>query len=207
MAGQSVKPVVVNYLGGDPEEVREAGCYPAVTLKKTAETAVRLAAKEKVGSPSVFTVNKEVIAAETRKLTAGQRFVRGLFSGGTLAYESLLILGQPLGGIYSNLSLHPEYILEDLYRSRCHTIIDFGEDEFTQGRLHPMIDPAVRNRRIITEAKDPETAVIMLDLVLGYNAHPDPAGAAREAIQEAKAIAAAEGPPSYGRYFSLRHRR
>ncbi len=192
-AGQSAKPVVVNFLGGDPDKAREAGCYPAATLKETAEMAVRLAAQDKEGAAAVFAVDKEVIEAEKRKLKAGQRFLRGLFCGGTLAYESLLMLHQPLGGIYSNLSLDPDYVLEDIYRSRSHTMIDFGEDEFTQGRLHPMIDPAVRGNRIITEAKDPETAVIMLDLVLGYNAHPDPAGAALVAVREARAIAAAAG--------------
>ena len=74
-----------------------------------------------------------------------------------------------------------------------HTIIDLGEDEFTQGRLHPMIDPALRNRRIVEEARDPATAVILLDYVLGYGAHPDPAGASLDAIHAAQRVAAEDG--------------
>jgi FdrA protein len=71
--------------------------------------------------------------------------------------------------------------------------VDLGEDEFTVGRLHPMLDPTLRNRRIVHEAQDPETAVIFLDVVLGYGVHPDPAGAAVEAIQEAQEVAKADG--------------
>jgi FdrA protein len=83
--------------------------------------------------------------------------------------------------------------LADANLSLGHTCVDLGEDEFTQGRLHPMLDPDLRNRRIVQEAHDPETAAILLDVVLGYGAHPDPAGAAVEAIEEAQAVAAAEG--------------
>ncbi|MEW5784585.1 MAG: acyl-CoA synthetase FdrA [Bacillota bacterium] len=193
-AAQSPKPVVVNFLGGDPEPIRAAGCESALTLKEAAEKAFRLAGGEPAAAPSAnFTAVKEVIEAEKRKLKPGQRYLRGLFSGGTLAYESLLMLNQAAGGIYSNLALEPRFRLTDLFRSREHTIIDFGEDEFTQGRLHPMIDPALRGNRIVAEGKDPETAVIMFDLVLGFNAHPDPAGAAVEAIMEASAEAEREG--------------
>ena len=51
-----------------------------------------------------------------------------------------------------------------------------------------MLDPSLRNRRILREAQDPETAIIFLDIVLGYGVHPDPAGAAVEAIQEAQVL-------------------
>ena len=83
--------------------------------------------------------------------------------------------------------------MPDSHVSRGHVCIDLGEDEFTQGRLHPMIDPSLRNRRIVQEARDPATAVILLDIVLGYGAHPDPAGATVEAIREAQRLAAAAG--------------
>ena len=83
--------------------------------------------------------------------------------------------------------------MPDSHVSRGHVCVDLGEDEFTQGRLHPMIDPSLRNRRILQEARDPATAVILLDIVLGYGAHPDPAGATVEAIREAQHLAAAAG--------------
>ncbi len=193
-ARESKKPVVVNFLGGDPEKVRQAGCLPAATLSEAAATAVRLANINQVEpDPELYTSPQKTMEVDLGALKPEQRYLRGLFSGGTLAYESLLLLGPSLGPIYSNLSLEPQYALADVYQSREHCIIDFGEDELTQGRLHPMIDPALRNRRIVTEASDPQTAVIMIDLVLGYNAHPDPAGAALEAITAAKAAAAAQG--------------
>ena len=64
-------------------------------------------------------------------------------------------------------------------------MIDLGEDEFTVGRPHPMIDFTLRNRRIAAEAADPETAIILLDVILGYGAHPDPAGELAPVIAEA----------------------
>ena len=77
--------------------------------------------------------------------------------------------------------------------SQEHTIIDLGEDEFTVGRLHPMMDNELRIKRLFQEANDPQTAVIMLDVVIGYGAHPDPASELAPAIARAKQMAAAAG--------------
>ena len=135
-------------------------------------------------------------AAEQKKLATGQRALRGLFAGGTFCYEAQLILRNLPEPIYSNAPLDKDHTLGAVGAGSpgpYHTCIDLGEDEFTQGRLHPMIDPSLRNRRIIQEAHDPTTAVILLDIVLGYGAHPDPAGAAVEAIREAQQIAAEAG--------------
>jgi FdrA protein len=95
--------------------------------------------------------------------------------------------------VTSNAPLVKANRMPDSHVSRGHACVDLGEDEFTQGRLHPMIDPSLRNRRILQEARDPATAVILLDVVLGYGAHPDPAGAAVEAIREAQRIAEIDG--------------
>jgi FdrA protein len=65
--------------------------------------------------------------------------------------------------------------------------LDLGEDEFTQGRLHPMIDNDLRLRRLRQEAADPEVGFILLDIVLGEGAHPDPASELASAIAEIKA--------------------
>jgi succinyl-CoA synthetase alpha subunit len=192
IAKESPKPVVINFVGSDPESIRNSGCEPAVTLKEAAWKAVAMLRKEPL-TDAVFPDIKEEALVEKRKLSATQRYLRGVFSGGTLAYETIAILKDALDGIYTNLSFEGGLPLQDVYKSQGHTIIDFGEDEFTQGRLHPMIDPSLRNQRIVGEAGDPETAVIMFDLVLGYNAHPDPAGEAVQAIREAKAIASAAG--------------
>ncbi len=189
LAAGSPKPVIVNFIGGSPQQVRAFGCEPALTLKEAAAKAVAALRKESYRLEEMSRQNRQIAKKEKSLLTGGQRYFRGLFSGGTLAYEAMIILQEDLGGIYSNLALDPGFALPEVYRSREHTIIDFGEDQFTRGRPHPMIEPAVRNQRIIAEAEDPETAVIMLDLVLGYNAHPDPAGAALEAVHRARRAA------------------
>jgi FdrA protein len=85
--------------------------------------------------------------------------------------------------------LHPDQALPDralLAHSRAHTILDLGEDEFTQGRLHPMMDNDLRLRRLRQEAADPETGLILLDVVLGEGSHPDPASEMAPAIAQVK---------------------
>ena len=88
---------------------------------------------------------------------------------------------------WSNVPLDKSHALSDLNRSKAHTMLDLGDDDFTIGKPHPMIDPSTRIARIAQEAADPETAVLLLDIVLGYAGHMDPAGALAEAIMQAKA--------------------
>jgi FdrA protein len=123
-------------------------------------------------------------------LARGQRFVRGLFSGGTFCYEASLLLGEALGQVWSNAPVRHEDELDDVFKSRGHTVIDLGDDVFTRGRPHPMIDHRLRNERMVREAGDPEVAVILFDVVLGYGSHPDPAAEMVPAIAAARAVAA-----------------
>jgi FdrA protein len=102
--------------------------------------------------------------------------IRGLFSGGTLCYEAMAVVAGVVGRVASNIPLRPEWRLADPHRSEGHTFVDFGDDAMTEGRPHPMIDPGLRNERFRREAADPETGVVLLDVVLGHGAHPDPAG-------------------------------
>ncbi|MDA0240051.1 MAG: hypothetical protein O3A84_08510, partial [Proteobacteria bacterium] len=132
-------------------------------------------------------------AAGRVKFADGQKYIRGLYSGGTFSYEALHLLADTVGGVYSSTPLSPELALEDAWQSRNHTVIDLGDDEFTRGRPHPMIDHRLRNERIVKEAEDPETAVLLFDIVLGHGAHPDPAGEMIPALLEAKAHAEKEG--------------
>ncbi len=101
--------------------------------------------------------------------------LRGLFCGGTLADEAMLVAGEVLGDVRSNIPLRPELALGDDLRDPGHVVIDFGDDTMTRGRAHPMIDPSLRLERIAVEAADPTCGVLLLDLVLGHGAHPDPA--------------------------------
>jgi FdrA protein len=116
-----------------------------------------------------------------------------LFSGGTLAYEALLILDYYLPGVYSNVPINKEFRLKNSLVSEGHTIVDLGEDEFTVGRLHPMMDHELRIKRLENEAEDPETALIFLDVVLGYGSHPDPAAELAPAIETARSKAEKSG--------------
>ncbi|MEP7016965.1 MAG: FdrA family protein [Actinomycetota bacterium] len=119
--------------------------------------------------------------------------LRGLFCGGTLADEAMIIAGEQLGPIRSNIPLTPELALGPDLRSPSHLIIDFGDDALTQGRPHPMIDPSLRLGRIAVEGHDPTCGVLLLDLILGLGAHADPADDLAAAISSARSVAAASG--------------
>ncbi len=120
---------------------------------------------------------------------AANGHLRGLFSGGTLCDEAMLIATGTLGPIASNIPLRPEWALPADLAAAGHTMIDFGDDQLTQGRAHPMIDGALRLERLAAEAADPSCAVILLDVVLGHAAHPDPAAELAPAIAAACATA------------------
>lgn len=115
--------------------------------------------------------------------------LRGLFSGGTLCDESMAIAAESLGPIWSNTPLDPDWQLPPSLKKAGHLMIDFGDDQLTQGRAHPMIDPSLRNARILEEAEDPECAVILLDVVLGYGSHRAPADALVPALTQARQTA------------------
>lgn len=106
----------------------------------------------------------------------GGHYLRGLYSGGTLAAEASLLAGRVLSEVRSNVTAPGVLALDDLWASQGHTVVDLGEDEFTRGRPHPMIDQGLRLARLAREMADPDTAVILVDVVLGHGAHPDPAG-------------------------------
>jgi FdrA protein len=127
-------------------------------------------------------------------LQPGQRFLRGLFSGGTLCYEAQVIWHNLLPDpVLSNAPLDEANRLPDSTRSQGHTAVDLGEEEYTVGRPHPMIDNDLRIRRLFQEARDPEAAVVMLDVVLGYGAHPDPASELAPAVRRVREIARESG--------------
>lgn len=107
---------------------------------------------------------------------AGPPYLRGLFAGGSLAYEALQEARSHLSELRSNLDVDGAGPMLDPTLSRGHVILDLGADELTQGRLHPMMDQTLRLRRIRQEATDSGTGVILLDVVLGDGAHRDPAG-------------------------------
>ncbi|MEW5956153.1 MAG: acyl-CoA synthetase FdrA [Chloroflexota bacterium] len=187
------KPVVVNFLGS--KQSGQVGPITfTTTLEETAEVALNRAGVE---DQPRFKIPEQMleqwIAAERERLGSDQRYLRGLFSGGSLCDEAMDILTGRLPAIYSNIPLRPEWGLADAWQSREHSCVDMGDEEFTRGRPHPMIDPRLRQERILKEVDDPGVAVILMDVVIGYGSHPNPAGALAETIRAAKTRAAEQG--------------
>jgi FdrA protein len=187
----SKKPSVVCFLGAKSSP---AAGLAAHTLEEAANLAVDLV---NTGIPSrpAAALQPEHRAEELSKsLPPGQRYLRGLFSGGTLCYEAQVIWGDLLPEpVLSNAPLDPAKRLPDSNHSQGHSAVDLGEEEFTVGRLHPMIDNDLRIRRLLQEARDPQVGVIMLDVVIGYGAHPDPAAELADAVRKGNALAAEAG--------------
>lgn len=202
-ARRSGKPVVVCFLGASPDGIRAAGLVPAVTLEQAAQLAVRLSRGTAPGDADAGagddTADTATAALRTRaktlaaRLKPTQTLLRGLYSGGTFCYEALLLLQDALPGLQSNTPTGKVTLMPDLWHSHGNTILDLGDDDFTRGRPHPMIDPTLRNERIVAEASDPNVGIVLLDFVLGYGAHEDPAGQVAEVLGDARKAAARDG--------------
>ncbi len=189
---KTTKPVVACFLGLDPPPTREL----RVNYAKTLHSAVHRAAKVSGGEAEKeferrISISFDELSKASKKLSGSlgerRRFVRGLYSGGTLAHETLLVFREVLGEAYSNTPLSDEFELPDPNVSRGNSVVDLGDEFFTSGRAHPMIDPTLRRLRLVQEAKDPDVAAILLDIVLGYGSASDPGGALTDAIASSKA--------------------
>ncbi len=174
------KPVVVDFIGGDPKAFTGDGIYGAYSLEDASRKAVALSKGEPVVDFLGFSEDEDVInrmvEEEVAQYAPDQKYFRGFYTGGTLASEAMDIIGKVVDGIYSNVSKDPAYKLKDNHISQKNTVVDFGEDEFTVGRPHPMIEPGARNDRLNKEGKDTEMAVILMDFVIGYGCNADPVG-------------------------------
>lgn len=172
------KPVVVDFIGGDADMIRAAGAYPCLTLEDAAHKAVALAKGEEPSDFAGFTLSDplneesddhlidQLVEQSLRVLKPDQRFLRGLYTGGTLADEAIKMLG-------------------NLIEPAGHQILDLGEDQFTVGRPHPMIDPSTRTDRMLADI-DGTVAMVLFDVVLGYGSHQNPAKEAADAISRVK---------------------
>ncbi len=188
--GRSKKPVIVNFLG--EEDTKRSKYMRATTLEDAARIALAILRGKK---PDLRPFSdpegrvKSLAQSESSKLSRTQKYVRGLYSGGTLCYESQVVLAPLMGEVFSNTPLKPKNRIEDANASRENTCIDMGSDEFVVGRPHPMIDYSLRKNRMVQEARDPETAVLLLDVVLGYGSNGNPAGELVPAINSARRLA------------------
>jgi succinyl-CoA synthetase alpha subunit len=184
----SSKPCVVAFLGESPEVVAEGRVYAEMTLEDASLRALSLLGKVDPPWLGVSLENTKRIKAVSAGQSASKHSIRGLYSGGTLCYEALVLLKE-LG--------HQVCLEEDLGNggnmdSRALTardvLTDLGDDRYTVGRPHPMIDFRTRCERVLQAASQPEIGVLLLDVILGYGAHPDPAAELVPAIEEAQRI-------------------
>ncbi|MRR29374.1 acyl-CoA synthetase FdrA, partial [bacterium] len=192
------KPTIICFLGGNMDALSGIpNVIPARTLYECALLTARVVHSEHGDFKTILYAEnaalKKLGKALRNQLHPDQLYLRGLFSGGTLCYEAQVIWKDLLDSpVHSNAPLPGGSSLPDSTKSLQHTAVDLGEEEFTVGRPHPMIDNDLRIRRLLQEAHDPQVAVIMLDVVLGYGAHPDPASELSDAIEEARKIRRAE---------------
>ncbi len=196
---ESSKPTVICFLGGEVGLLADLpNVIPARTLQECAFLAAQ-AVKPEMGDIKTYLEAENTRLARQAgelkpKLKAGQRYLRGLFSGGTLCYEAQVIWKDLLDSpVYSNAPLPGGPALSDSTKSQAHSAVDLGEEEFTVGRPHPMIDNDLRIRRLLQEAGDPQVAVILLDVVIGFGAHPDPASELGKGMEDAHRAAQRDG--------------
>ena len=172
------KPVVACLLGHVPDGPGLPGVSYARTLEEAAHMAVTAAGGTMAATPG------GLIDGPLPGLDADRRYLRALYSGGTFCYEALTMLGETLDGVHSNTSSASTQTLNDPWTSAANTVLDLGDDLFTRGRPHPMIDHRLRNERIIAEGQDPSTGVILFDVVLGHGSHEDPMAAMAPALSD-----------------------
>jgi len=188
------KSSIVCLLGKCVEVKNNISTQIVETIDEASSLAVDLTSGN-LSSPQVDLTLAEIeLAARIRnEWSPEQKFLRGLFAGGTFCYQSQQILNKAGIPVYSNAPFESRYKLEHPDQSYEHTMVDMGDEFYTLGRPHPMIDGTMRNKRILAESKDPHLAILLLDFILGYNASMDPVGESLEAILEARQITEQRG--------------
>lgn len=194
---QAGKPAVVDFIGSGARIAEGFGFVTAQSLEDAAYKAVLLSRGERPTDAPLFYLEQEEIekiaADEAAKMSPKQRCLRAFYTGGTLCDEAQLILRDYIGDIRSNVPLAPQYALKDPNFSMGNTAVDFGEDFFTVGRAHPMIDPSMRVERLKRESADRSVAVVLMDFVLGYGCNMDPVGEMTDSIRLIKERAVKRG--------------
>jgi succinyl-CoA synthetase alpha subunit len=187
------KPCVVCFLGMDAQVPNIPNVYFEMSLHETANRLMNLLGGATSETESVLPAPEITQLQEISDgLGRDQRYIRGLYSGGTLAYESMLFLRDLNFDISSNLDFPLVNSIDD-DTERTHALIDLGDDRFTQGVPHPMIDYRQRRERIVKEATNQDVGIILMDVMLGFGSHTDPASELIPAINEARLLASGAG--------------
>ena len=182
------KPCVVHFVGDQPREADEArGIAFADSLAGAAELACRLAGVPGCAGASP-PPDEGLVASLAGRLWPGVK-LRGLFCGGTTGQEALALLTQAGLEVRSNLHKMGKLRMDGTKPVAGHAVLDLGDDVFTRGRPHPMLEPVLRNERLTVEMADTEVGLLLFDVVLGYGAHPDPAGVLVAGVEQARATA------------------
>lgn len=189
------KPVIGCFLGLNQDSTQEK---QTLNLVRTVDEAALLALDEMGKNIIGHELNlsdeeMKLLDIEKNKLAPSQKYVRGVFAGGTFCYQAQQIFNDSGFQVYSNTPIDKKWKLPDPDTGKEHTMVDMGDDLYTVSRPHPMIDGTFRRKRILEESKNPEVAVLLMDIVLGFNASTDPVGDIIEAIIEAKQLAENRG--------------
>lgn len=183
------KPCVLAFLGNVSNPGTEALLHQVATLEEAALVAGALVRGEPAmpAPPELPAHGQHAVHVARALLQPGQQTIRAFYCGGTLAYEALWLLRRAVGHVASNL----DGVIAT--SGDGHMVLDLGAEEFTRGRPHPMLDPTVRRQQLLRIATRPDVAVVLCDVILGWGAHADPAGALGAAWQEARELARADG--------------
>ncbi len=189
------KPVVGCFLGASKESFEQKdGITRVSTIDEAVYKAIHYGGKGgKIAKLELTKQERDLAASARVGWTPEQLYLRGLFAGGTFCYQSQQILTEAGIVVHSNAPLVPKNKLAHPDKSFEHTLIDMGDETFTLGKPHPMIDSTMRSKRILSEGRDPSIAILLLDFILGYNASMDPVGDLLDAILEAKQIKKGQG--------------
>jgi FdrA protein len=161
--GDSAKSFTVCFIGAGDLPL-PANATLATTLKAAAEHALG-------GRPTTPGFDPAALATPA---PAGRPGIHGLFSGGTLCAEAQVILRAAGEAVASNAPIPGVPKLQEANTG--HPMVDLGDDDYTRGKPHPMIDPTVRDDAIVQALRDPGIGAVLVDVVIGYGAHGDPAG-------------------------------
>ena len=188
---QSGKPCIVQFVGWDSEQATSSAAESRVqfasTLAQAAHMAVRGAGLQKpleIANP-----------CESKTVPHIKGHLVGLFCGGTLCQEAWSILSQAGLDVVSNVAFSLDKKVNPEQGAPGHAVWDLGDDLFTLGKPHPMIEPSLRDAKVAAAGEDASIGLVLVDCVLGYGAHADPATSLAAAAQSAFRSASAQGRP------------
>ncbi len=191
---KSQKPIICCFLGADEIPTASDQIHFETTIDEAVSKTIQVIGDNPTRMELSLTI-EELTSCQREKdgWSSEQKYLRGVFAGGTFCYQSQQILRDAGVEIYSNTPLDARNTLDHPDQSRANTLVDMGDEHYTLGKLHPMIDGSLRKERILVESLDPQVAVLFLDFILGYNASLDPVGELLDAIIQARDAARNRG--------------